>query len=53
MAQAVTDSIGENVTFPIRLLATPQMRADELLQKWRLARVAGISASYRLDEADQ
>jgi hypothetical protein len=29
---------------------TPQERADELLQRWRLARVAGIPAARRLEE---
>jgi hypothetical protein len=29
---------------------TPQERADELLQRWRLARVAGIPAHKRLED---
>ena len=42
MAQPADESIHEFLSFPIRLLATPQQRADALLQKWRLARAAGI-----------
>jgi hypothetical protein len=33
-----------------RLPTTPQERADDLLQRWRLARVAGIPANRRLEE---
>ena len=29
---------------------TPQERADDLLQRWRLARAAGIPATRRLEE---
>jgi hypothetical protein len=32
---------------------TPQERADELLQRWRLARAAGIPAVARLDREDR
>jgi hypothetical protein len=32
---------------------TPQERADELLQRWRLARAAGIPAYRRLDREDR
>jgi hypothetical protein len=32
---------------------TRQERADELLQRWRLARVAGIPADRRLDREDR
>jgi hypothetical protein len=35
---------------PAPRLPTPQERADELLQRWRLARVAGIPANRRLEE---
>jgi hypothetical protein len=52
MAQADADSIGENLSFPIRLLATPQQRADALLQKWRLGRAAGLPPAFRLDPED-
>ncbi len=32
---------------------TPQERADELLQRWRLARAAGIPAADRIDREDR
>ncbi len=35
---------------PAPRVPTPQERADELLQRWRLARVAGIPVDRRLEE---
>jgi hypothetical protein len=35
---------------PAPRLPTPQERADDLLQRWRLARAAGIPANRRLEE---
>jgi hypothetical protein len=32
---------------------TPQERADELLQRWRLGRTAGIPAADRLGREDR
>jgi hypothetical protein len=32
---------------------TSQERADELLMRWRLARLAGVPADRRLDSGDQ
>jgi hypothetical protein len=32
---------------------TPQERANELLQRWHLARAAGIPADRRLDREDR
>jgi hypothetical protein len=44
MAQVKT----ENIPFLPRP-PTPQERADELLQRWRLARAAGVPAHLRLE----
>jgi hypothetical protein len=51
MAQADADSIGKNVTFPLRLPAS-QERGDLLLQRWRLARAQGLPPHLRLDLGD-
>jgi hypothetical protein len=52
MAQADADSIGENITFPLRL-PTSQERGDELLLRWRLGRSLGLPPSLRLPEDGQ
>jgi hypothetical protein len=49
MIRTDADVIGENLTFPIKLLATPQERADELLMRWRLGRSLGLPPTLRLD----
>jgi hypothetical protein len=50
-------SYGVHSTQPLNTHArrppTPQERADELLQRWRLARTAGIPAADRLDREDR
>jgi hypothetical protein len=42
----------ENTTTSAPRPPTPQERADELLQRWRLARTAGIPADRRLERED-
>ncbi len=49
MAQADSESTEDRPAFPPRV-PTPQERADELLQRWRLARAAGIPTDRRLEE---
>jgi hypothetical protein len=39
-----------STTTPAPRVPTPQERADELLQRWRLARAAGIPVNRRLEE---
>jgi hypothetical protein len=48
MAQADSENTQDLPAFP--RLPTPQERADELLMRWRLARVAGIPADRRLED---
>ena len=45
MTKAKTDP-----STPAPRVPTPQERADELLQRWRLARVAGIPPQSRLED---
>jgi hypothetical protein len=45
----IRTSASDQPTLPPRI-PTPQERADELLQRWRLARAAGIPAALRLED---
>jgi hypothetical protein len=49
MAKAADDHTEDRPPFPPRV-PTPQERADELLQRWRLARAANIPPHRRLEE---
>lgn len=41
------------IDHPAPRMPTSQERADELLMRWRLARVAGIPTDRRLDREDR
>jgi hypothetical protein len=52
MLKADPDITSEPLPLPPKPLSS-QQRGDLLLQRWRLARVAGIPADFRLPEDGQ